>query len=303
MVDIIIPAYNAHESIGRTLLSIYMQTIKDDIKVYLIDDCSDIGYDEIVKSFKGLLNITLLKMKKNSGPGLSRQLGLEHSNSEYVMFLDSDDLLHDCFSLSIMVSNMDDYDVCVANVADEGVNGISFVDRPHSCLHAKLYRKSFIDQNNIHFNDSRSSEDNGFHKLFLLADPRINEIHNVTYFYSYNKNSITQSDKNYSFDSLQWYIYNMVWAIKNGIERNFKREYIAELTCSSLYYVFFRYLDNKKRKNQDMILDWSKELVKYYNEYNSYINDGTKFNCYKDHFIPVVPEISVSEFINLVEKK
>ena len=38
MIDIIIPAYNAHETISRTLYSICYQTISKRLNVYLIND-------------------------------------------------------------------------------------------------------------------------------------------------------------------------------------------------------------------------------------------------------------------------
>lgn len=79
MVDIIIPAYNAHKTISKALLSICMQTIKDKINVYIIDDCSDHDYKKIINKFKDRINITQYKLDKNSGPGVARQYGLDHS--------------------------------------------------------------------------------------------------------------------------------------------------------------------------------------------------------------------------------
>ena len=38
MIDIIIPAYNAHDTIEKSLMSISMQTIKEKLNVYIIDD-------------------------------------------------------------------------------------------------------------------------------------------------------------------------------------------------------------------------------------------------------------------------
>ena len=51
MIDIIIPAYNAHNTIKKTLISICMQTVKDKINVYIIDDCSNEDYKEIINIF------------------------------------------------------------------------------------------------------------------------------------------------------------------------------------------------------------------------------------------------------------
>ena len=57
MIDIIIPAYNAHNTIEKTLLSIVMQNICDKVKVYIVNDNSEQNYSLIIKKFENFLNI------------------------------------------------------------------------------------------------------------------------------------------------------------------------------------------------------------------------------------------------------
>ena len=54
MIDVIIPAFNAHETVERALLSILNQTIKDEVKVYLVDDFSNKPYEIIIKIIAGI---------------------------------------------------------------------------------------------------------------------------------------------------------------------------------------------------------------------------------------------------------
>ena len=93
MIDIIIPAYNAHDTIYKALMSISLQVIKDKLKVYIIDDCSDKPYDYLKEDFNDL-DITIKRLDKNVGPGKARQYGIDHSNNPYIMFCDSDDYLY-----------------------------------------------------------------------------------------------------------------------------------------------------------------------------------------------------------------
>ena len=72
MIDIIIPAYNAHDTIMKTLISINLQNIKNKVNVYIIDDCSDVDYSREVDLFFDKINIKQLKLSKNSGPGVAR---------------------------------------------------------------------------------------------------------------------------------------------------------------------------------------------------------------------------------------
>ena len=96
MIDVIIPAYNAHKTIGRTLTSIAMQINRPLLKVYVVNDGSKEDYKDIINNYKDVINITEIRIK-NSGPGAARQVGLEASNSEYVVFIDSDDTLYNEF--------------------------------------------------------------------------------------------------------------------------------------------------------------------------------------------------------------
>ena len=82
MIDVIIAAYNCHDTILRTLLSIYMQTCKDIINVYIVNDGSDECYDREVNIFKDKLNINVIDLYKNMGPGVARQVGIDNSNSK-----------------------------------------------------------------------------------------------------------------------------------------------------------------------------------------------------------------------------
>ena len=46
MIDLIIPAYNAHDFISDLLFSVASQTISDKINVIIVDDCSKKDYKD-----------------------------------------------------------------------------------------------------------------------------------------------------------------------------------------------------------------------------------------------------------------
>ena len=95
LVSIILPAYNAHNTIKKTLSSIAMQENIDEIETIIVDDRSKYPekYDEIAKQFSHMMKIRVVHMDKNGGPGAARQVGFDHSNGEYIMWMDADDVL------------------------------------------------------------------------------------------------------------------------------------------------------------------------------------------------------------------
>ena len=62
MIDVIIPCYNAHSTIEKTLNSIIIQNIKDKVKVLLVDDASNKSYESIVDKYKEYIDISLLTL-------------------------------------------------------------------------------------------------------------------------------------------------------------------------------------------------------------------------------------------------
>ena len=90
-VSIITPCYNCKEEFSNTFNSVINQTYKD-FEWIIIDDCSnDDSFNFIAELIKPFNNFKLLKTKNNSGPAVSRNLGIKEATGDYIAFLDSDD--------------------------------------------------------------------------------------------------------------------------------------------------------------------------------------------------------------------
>jgi glycosyltransferase involved in cell wall biosynthesis len=90
---VIIPAFNSEATIRRALNSVSAQTYLPSRIIIVDDHSSDRTVDE-VSSFcaqNSDLSVTLLQNNRNLGPGLTRNLGWELSDNEWIAFLDSDD--------------------------------------------------------------------------------------------------------------------------------------------------------------------------------------------------------------------
>lgn len=93
-ICVIIPMRNIQRYITMSLDSLRSQTLSQNLfEVILVDDSSTDNTFSIVKNFKGIKNLTIDKLKKNSGPGIARNRGLELSKGDYILFLDGDDYL------------------------------------------------------------------------------------------------------------------------------------------------------------------------------------------------------------------
>ena len=92
-VTVLIPVYNAKQSIQKTLNSIKKQKYCGKIYVKIIDDGSTDGTLEFLKSMNLDSNITLIETK-HSGKANALNAGLETVCTDYTITIDSDTVLH-----------------------------------------------------------------------------------------------------------------------------------------------------------------------------------------------------------------
>jgi glycosyltransferase involved in cell wall biosynthesis len=98
--SIILPAYNAEDSIGATIASVLNQRYED-FELLVIDDGSTDGTIDVVKEFRDPRIQTFLG--DHAGPAAARNRGLEMAGREFVAFIDADDLwTPDKLALQIM---------------------------------------------------------------------------------------------------------------------------------------------------------------------------------------------------------
>ena len=90
--SIIIPVYQAEQTLGKTLDSILAQTCQD-YEVIIVDDGSTDGSSQVYEAYSGRLPACRIVRQKNSGVSAARNNGIQQASGKYILFLDSDDLL------------------------------------------------------------------------------------------------------------------------------------------------------------------------------------------------------------------
>ena len=90
-VDIILPNYNSAQYVSETIESVINQSFKN-WKLTIVDGNSDRETKKILESYTNHPNINIIWLKKNKKAGFCRNLAIRNSKSQYVAFLDSDDI-------------------------------------------------------------------------------------------------------------------------------------------------------------------------------------------------------------------
>ncbi len=85
-ISVIIPTYNRAHILPRALDSVLAQT-QLPIEIIVVNDGSTDGTKSVLSNYPGLKIID----QQHSGVSAARNIGLEHTNGEWIAFLDSDD--------------------------------------------------------------------------------------------------------------------------------------------------------------------------------------------------------------------
>lgn len=223
-LDVIVPIYNVESYLEKCLDSLLNQNYKN-FFVRLINDGSTDQSKKIAEKYENLYpHVFKLYTKLNGGLSDARNYGIEHSDSEYIAFIDSDDyidpsmfnemmaLVDDktdvvCCDLMYVYDNGDQKIASAGNESDLNVPFGSLKLNNSACN--KIFKRSLFNQ--IRFPKGKWYEDLATIPCILYQANSIKIIHKPFYFYYQREGSIAHLKNDKMFD-----IY---WAIQH-IEEN-----------------------------------------------------------------------------------
>lgn len=235
-LDIIIPVYNSSKTLSKALDSIKKQSVVNEIIVYVIDDCSTEKYDEILKKYNKYLNIIYIRLDENKGPGFARNFGTSISKGEYITYLDSDDYFNDKTSIEKLINLIEKTN------SDEVRSTFKLIGNGYELdfkndnlgLHGKLYRRKFIQDNDIKFTTTRSFEDTYFNARIYLSNGIISDLDELTYYWVNNEDSLSNTEK--IEDKVYDYLSNIYNVLNVTNLCNVERTCDVILECLSFVY-------------------------------------------------------------------
>ena len=115
-ISFVIPVFNRPNEIDELLNSFCLQKESKDFEIVIIEDGSSNKCDKIIKNYKNL-NISYY-YKDNSGPGDSRNFGMNKAKGSYFIILDSDIILPENYC-TILIDNLSkNFSECFGGVDD-----------------------------------------------------------------------------------------------------------------------------------------------------------------------------------------
>lgn len=223
-VTVIIPVYNVEPYLRECLDSVGCQTLKN-IEIICINDASQDGSLRILKKYtKKDKRIRLYNHSQNKGLGYCRNFGISKARADYLFFLDSDDFIKpETLKALYKRITATQADICqyLANIYDNVTHEISlrsshtfnavrnsnsetydYTCNPELIFNnveawTKLYRKSFLLENNINFFEGTNFEDTFTHIKSMILAKKICFVDNYYIFYRRNRDGqITGNSEN-----------------------------------------------------------------------------------------------------------
>jgi len=201
-VSIIVPVYKTEKYIEQCIQSLINQTYQD-IEIILVNDGSPDKSGEICDRYANEypLLITVIH-QKNQGTSVARNSGIAASSGEWIAFADSDDWMEpELIEKLLLVAESTQCDICISGYVTnhpktsvpsefiqlngyqltdrdkfrlfvdvlstrklEGAGEAVFIGRPYS----KLYRKSFLEINNIWFSQNVAVSQDSLFNMYAI---------------------------------------------------------------------------------------------------------------------------------------
>ena len=198
-VSIIMPVYNTEKYLREALDSVLAQTMTD-IEVLCVDDGSTDSSLDILHEYAAKDPRVTVFTQDHQFAGAARNLGIKHAAGKYLLFLDSDDIFDPQLAAkSYARAEETSADICVFSGDRYYEETGERVPQPHFCRAElcpkkvfsssdcpdslflitgsgpcnKLYRRKFVTDEGIEFQNTRSAEDIAFVFTAMACAERI----------------------------------------------------------------------------------------------------------------------------------
>lgn len=135
------------------------------------------------------------------GVSATRNSLLDEAKGKYVMFCDCDDGFCQAYGLSLLFGKMKSKpDVIISSFVEEGWSGDKFTlirhDNDMQFIHGKVYRKKFLEEKDIRFNEELLIHEDGFFNNLVGTEVKSYEnIENPFYVWRWNSNSVGRKEE------------------------------------------------------------------------------------------------------------
>lgn len=221
--------YNVAQYLERCINSVYNQGLQEaGFEVILVNDGSPDNSLEVAAVLtKGKTNVKIIS-QENKGLGGARNTGMRNAKGDYLVFLDADDWYQEN-SLSLLLKNIQNEDIIEFSVSvrddynelstikfpvTKSLNGIDYYFKHKSINSAcnKIYKRSFLINYKINFQEKIYGEDFEFNSYTLFFAKKVRSIEDIIIIFFQSENSITRNNNK---SQKEKYVFDYITILNN----------------------------------------------------------------------------------------
>lgn len=239
--SIIIPVYNAENKLSRCLDSIIHQDY-DDYELVLVNDGSTDNSAGICKKYCENYDFIKYIEKDNGGASSARNAGLDKSNGDFILFVDSDDYVEENYFSSLdnkavkdglavftyrLLTNKNNYirpvpNDCLNNSSDYfTVTKSLILSRTINSPCAKIFDKALIDKSDLRFDENMPvAEDFNFCLAYIMKCNDIKVYNESVYCYDNTNESSLVNKRKEGLIDIYPYVFDTAFSTINNSRFN-----------------------------------------------------------------------------------
>lgn len=330
LITVGIPAFKAQAHICDCLSSIQIQSIRDDVAVIVANDNPGDNYDFIKTRFPDL-DITILDCEKNTGPGLARQRCADAAKSDWITWIDADDVFYDPMALENLRDGITPDCIEVQGIFCQeidpnpmGVRMMPRTDEGHPWVFGRLYNLQFLKSNDIKFSKLRAMEDGELNwkvRLSIEGFPvKINKVDKIVYLWRKGSDhSITRIgiEENDGTPLYNWDLCQVgataasINAIKFCKKKNPFNGSITRFTVEMMigqYFTYVQCLEKKPMFAEENLFNAKRFYHSCYKQIEDQIDENVLKSMYTMQYaghsqdmIGIIPQITFFQFLDKVK--
>ena len=247
-----------------------------EMEVIIVNDGDDTTLDDV--DWRAYPFAVKYMKKPHGGISAARNYGIDHSEAEYLMFCDIDDGFLNNYGLHMLFAAIaEGFDFLIGAFAEESMmpdgKTIALVGHQNDMtfVHGKAYKRSFLLDNNVRFDESMTLHEDGYFNMLTYATAKqtgakIKKIETPFYVWCWNAQSTVRKDK----EDFVLKTYPAVMQTRIGICNQYKaRGYQDEFNHAVCMTVLNSYYDFQKArwriaKNERYFRIAEREFKKYW---------------------------------------
>ena len=285
-LDILVPQYCETDEVVKTLLdsiAVQQNVNFEDVGVIICNDGSDtVLSDELLGSYPYKVEYY---MEEHRGVSGTRNACLDHSEAEYVMFCDADDMFFNACGLWIIFREIDNggFDTLMSVFVEESrtadTKEVTYINREQDStfVHGKVHKRKFLEKNGIRWNESLTiHEDSYFNCLCqkLANQERFKYCPTSFYLWKWRDESVCRHDPKYILKTYNNFLDSNTALVGEFIKR--KRIQDAQFYATMMIYDAYFSLNKDEwvnQENQEYRIAVEKRFKEYYKTF-SYLYDA-----------------------------